>query len=88
MARRQIKYFFDSPVAQQVREEGRVEGREEERARMVVSILEWRGIEVPDIVREMVDVADMDILDHWAERAVHPTSLNDVMRSAPRRARR
>jgi hypothetical protein len=86
VARRQINYFFNSPVAQQVREEGRVEGREEERARMLVAILEWRGIEVPAVVREMVDMADMDILDCWAERAVSATCLDDVMHSVPRRA--
>ncbi|WP_435796989.1 hypothetical protein [Streptomyces parvulus] len=49
---REIRYFFDNPVALQVREEGRVEGRIEAGALMVLRILEWREIPVCFALRE------------------------------------
>ncbi|MGC9409583.1 hypothetical protein [Streptomyces sp. DZ1-3] len=68
---REIRYFFDSPVALQVREEGRVEGRIEARALMVLRILEWREIPVCFALRERVlDCYDLDQLEVWARRAL------------------
>ncbi len=69
-----INYFLRHEVAEKVREEGREEGRLEDRADMTLNILQWRGIEVPDPVRERVRArADMGQLDIWARRAVHAT---------------
>lgn len=74
-----INYFFRHPVAEQVREEGREEGRIEESAEMTLSILEWRGIPVPDAVRERVlACTDHEQLKLWAQRAVHATNAEDL----------
>ncbi|OSP38952.1 hypothetical protein B7767_34480 [Streptomyces sp. 13-12-16] len=77
-----IHYFFRHPVAEQVREEGREEGRVEDRAAMTLRILEWRGIPVPDVVRERVQACtDLDQLELWAQRAVHATRAEDLFSS-------
>lgn len=85
-----VKYFFNSPVAQEVREEGREEGRKEgrkegrreDRAAMILRILGWREIPVPETVRERVlACSDLDLLELWAERAVHATAAEDVFTS-------
>ncbi|MFD5582810.1 hypothetical protein ACFWII_03260 [Streptomyces sp. NPDC127063] len=66
-----IQYFWRHPLAEQVREEGREQGRAEAKAEMVLRVLEWRGIEVPDAVRERVNACtDLDQLEVWAQRAV------------------
>ncbi|MFI1421010.1 hypothetical protein ACH4VX_24140 [Streptomyces sp. NPDC020731] len=70
-----IHYFFRHPVAEQVREEGRVE----KSAEMTLRILEWRDIQVPDAVRERVQACtDLDQLELWAQRAVHATRAEDL----------
>ncbi|MFJ3717117.1 hypothetical protein [Streptomyces sp. NPDC090057] len=62
------QYFWRHPLAEQVREEGRVEAK----AEMVLHILEWRGIEVPDAVRDRVNACtDLNRLEVWAQRAMH-----------------
>ena len=72
-----MQYFWRHPLAQQVREEGRVE----ERAEMILNILRWRGIEVPDLLRERVEsCSDPDQLPTWAKRAVLATNAEDLFR--------
>ncbi|MEV7240111.1 hypothetical protein AB0N92_02445 [Streptomyces sp. NPDC093248] len=62
------QYFWRHPLAEQVREEGRVEAKTE----MVLNILEWRGIEVPHAVRDRVNACtDLNQLEVWAQRAMH-----------------
>ncbi|WP_055630389.1 hypothetical protein [Streptomyces hirsutus] len=76
-----IHYFFRHPVAEQVREEGREEGRLEDRAEMTLRILEWRGISVPDEVREQVlACTDLEQLEVWARRAVHAEAAEELLR--------
>ncbi|MER6137295.1 hypothetical protein [Streptomyces sp. NPDC001815] len=82
-----INYFFRHEVAEKVRQEGREEGRAERRrtyrAEMVLNILEWRDIEVPDSVRERVRTCtDLDELELWAKRAVHATDAAQLFREA------
>ncbi|MGW8699967.1 hypothetical protein ACWGOK_23990, partial [Streptomyces eurythermus] len=63
-----IQYFRRHPLAEQVRAEGRIQERQE----MTLRVLEWRGIPVPDSVRERVLACeDLDRLEVWAQRAVH-----------------
>ncbi|MGW3652250.1 hypothetical protein [Streptomyces sp. NPDC000878] len=70
-----INYFWRHPLAEQVREEGRVE----DCAEMTLSILQWRGIPVPDAVRERVQACtDLEQLRDWAQRAVHATAAEDL----------
>ncbi|MDR6979770.1 hypothetical protein J2X68_006507 [Streptomyces sp. 3330] len=74
-----MQYFWRHPLAQEVREEGREEGRVAERADMTLRILEWRGISVPDAVRERVEsCTDLDQLTIWSQRAVHATAADDL----------
>lgn len=70
-----IQYFWRHPLAEQVREEGRIQDRQE----MTLRILEWRGIEVPDFVRERVNACtDLGQLEVWAQRAVHATDAGEL----------
>ncbi|MFF9581604.1 hypothetical protein [Streptomyces achromogenes] len=82
-----IQYFWRHPLAEQVREEGRRQGLEESRKRvhiegwqeMVPRILEWRGIAVPDVIRERVMACeDLDRLEGWAQRAVRATDAAEL----------
>lgn len=46
---------------------------------MVLHILEWRGIPVPDAVRERVNACtDPDQLETWAQRAVHAADAREL----------
>ncbi|WP_225096389.1 hypothetical protein [Streptomyces sp. CoH27] len=86
-----VQYFWRHPLAEQVREEGREqgleqgleqgreEGRAEAKAEMVLRVLEWRGIPVPDSVRECVSTCtDLGQLEVWAQRAVHATDAAEL----------
>lgn len=78
-----MQYFWRHPLAEEVREQGREQGREEgrvaDRADMTLRILEWRGIPVPDAVRERVEsCTDLDRLTTWSQRAVHATTADDL----------
>lgn len=78
-----VNYFFRHEVAEKVREEGRDEGRGEgigkERASMVLRILDWRGIAVPESVRGRVEAcSDLGQLEIWAQRAVSATNAEDL----------
>ncbi|GGN86068.1 hypothetical protein GCM10011579_077470 [Streptomyces albiflavescens] len=66
-----VNYFFRNPVAMKL--------RAQERAEMTLHILEWRGITVPEAVRERVLACeDLDQLDVWGQRAVHVTDPADL----------
>ena len=74
-----IQYFWRHPLAEQVRAEGREQGLEQgriqDRQEMTLRILEWRGIPVPDSVRERVMACtDLAQLEVWAQRAVRATN--------------
>lgn len=74
-----IQYFWRHPLAEQVREEGREQGKAEASAEMILHILEWRSIPVPDSVRERVQsCTDLDQLEAWAQRAVHATNAAEL----------
>ncbi|MFE0251394.1 hypothetical protein [Streptomyces sp. NPDC059010] len=86
-----VNYFFRHEVAEKVRAEGREEGREEgieeERASMILRILDWRGIPVPDSVRDRVKAcSDLGQLEVWAQRAVQATDAEDLFRDGTRTA--
>lgn len=70
-----IQYCWRHPLAEQVREEGRIQDRQE----MTLRILEWRGIPVPDSLRErLLACTDLDQLEVWAQRAVHATHATEL----------
>ncbi|WP_328555087.1 MULTISPECIES: hypothetical protein [unclassified Streptomyces] len=70
-----VNYFFQNPVADQLRDEGRIEDRIE----MILRILELRGIQVSESVRLRVQAcSDLEQLKPWSERAVHVTDPADL----------
>ncbi|MFE9902534.1 RpnC/YadD family protein [Streptomyces achromogenes] len=82
-----VQYFWRHPLAEQVREEGREEGlqrgleqgRIQKQQEMTLRVLEWRGIPVPDAVRERVlACADLGRLEVLAQRAVHATDAAEL----------
>jgi len=46
---------------------------------MILRLLEWRDIPVPDSIRDRVAAcSDLDQLEVWAQRAVHATKAEDL----------
>ncbi|KUO22704.1 hypothetical protein [Streptomyces dysideae] len=73
------KIFYRSAAAQQVRAEVREEVRAEERAQAVLMVLERRGLEVPDGVRERVlSCRDSEELSALVDRAWEVTRAQDL----------
>lgn len=65
------------------RAEGLVAGRAESRAEDILRILDRRGIEVPEAVRERVTAcADLDILGTWFDRALTVVSAEELFAEA------
>ena len=60
--------------------EGKVEGKVEEAARNLLTVLRVRGIAVPDAARERI-VAEKDpsLLERWLERAIVAASVAEVI---------
>ncbi|GAA2228555.1 hypothetical protein GCM10010360_58950 [Streptomyces nogalater] len=76
-----VQYFRRHPLAEQVREEGRIQERQE----MTLHVLEWRGIPVPDGVRERVHACtDPGQLEVWAQRALHAADAAELSVMHPR----
>ncbi|WP_246180626.1 hypothetical protein [Nocardia ninae] len=64
-------YEYQSDFARKYVDEGRAEGRASEAARMVLTVLDARGISVSDEIRARVlRCADVDQLETWVRRAV------------------
>ncbi|WP_406332280.1 hypothetical protein [Streptomyces sp. NBC_00203] len=67
--------FFQSPLAEEIRDEGRAEGR----AGAILRVLDRRGIDVSDEDRERIaSCDDLDMLDRWLDRAITATSASEV----------
>ena len=61
---------------------GRAEGRAQEAARNLLTVLRVRGIEVPDAVREHILAQkdrDLDRLERWLEKAAIAASILEVI---------
>lgn len=70
-----VKYFYQNPVADQMRDEGRIE----ERIKMTLRTLELRGLQVPESVRLRVKAcSDLDQLEVWSERAIRVTDAAEL----------
>ncbi|MGN9820038.1 hypothetical protein ACTMUQ_32460 [Streptomyces sp. SD11] len=68
--------FFSSPLSEEIREEGRAQGRAED----VLLVLEQRGLDVPDLVREQItDCGDTAILRRWLQHAVSAPTAEDIL---------
>jgi hypothetical protein len=80
-------FEFQSRYARRLKAEGRAEGeavgeargRAEGAARMLLQVLNARGIEVPDDVRTRItECTDLAQLGTWTDRAVTATAIDDV----------
>ncbi len=60
--------------------EGKAEGKTEEAARSLLTVLRVRGLAVPDAARERI-LAQKDpaLLDRWLEKAIVAASIGEVM---------
>ncbi|MGW5969787.1 hypothetical protein [Streptomyces sp. NPDC055186] len=77
--------FYTSDLSEEIRDEGRAEGAARRAAEDVLEILDVRGIDVPEAVRERVTACDdPEILRHWHRRAV--TAPTAEYRSIPYRS--
>ncbi|MFD4610158.1 hypothetical protein [Streptomyces sp. NPDC058451] len=71
--------FYKSPLSEEIREEGRAEGEARRAAEDVLDILEVRGIDVPETIRERItDCGDPEILRYWLRRAVTAPTAEDI----------
>ncbi|MET9057240.1 hypothetical protein ABZX99_05375 [Streptomyces antibioticus] len=74
-----MQYFWRHPLAQEVREQGREEGRTQERAAAILRTLKWRQIDVPDAVRDRILAStDFDELGAWLDRAYEVDTASDL----------
>jgi hypothetical protein len=61
-------------------EEGRAEARAEAQANNVLTVLQVRGIAVPDAARQRIQAErDPEQLQRWLEKAVVASSIADVI---------
>jgi hypothetical protein len=71
---------FAKKYVAQGRIEGRAEGRTEEAARNLLTVLRARGFAVPDAVRERIlTQRDPERLERWLEKAVVAASVAAVL---------
>jgi hypothetical protein len=71
-----MNYEFKSDFARHYVGLGKAEGE----ARAVLTVLEGRGVAVPDDVREQIlGCTDLDQLDTWLRRAGNATTIDDVI---------
>lgn len=71
--------FYKSPLSEEIRDEGRVESRAED----ILFILEQRGIDVPEDVRERITGCDdTETLLGWLGRAITTPSAEDLFSDA------
>ncbi|MFG2558430.1 hypothetical protein [Streptomyces sp. NPDC048496] len=67
--------FYKSSLSEEIRDEGRVEGL----AYAILAILEQRGVDVPDEVRERITGCDdPQVMHPWLSRAVTATTAADI----------
>jgi hypothetical protein len=72
-------YEYQSDFAKKYVTQGRVEGRAEEAARALLTVLRARGIAVPDAVCERILAQkDPERLERWLEKAAVATSVDAV----------
>ncbi|MGA4802100.1 hypothetical protein [Streptomyces lavendulocolor] len=68
--------FYTSPISEEIRDEGRAEGR----ADALLIVLEQRGVAVPDEARDRITrCGDPEQLRRWLARAVTAASVEDVI---------
>jgi hypothetical protein len=70
-------YEFQSELLRNVLARGRAQGE----AQAILTLLDGRGVAVPDDVRDQVlECTDTSLLDIWLRRAITATTVDDVIR--------
>ncbi|MEU4315055.1 hypothetical protein [Nocardia sp. NPDC024068] len=73
-------YNFTSDFARKYIAEGRAEGRAEGEAASILTVLDARGIDVPDRVRETItSCEDLDQLQKWLRRALEINQADELL---------
>lgn len=73
-------YNFTSDFARKYVAEGRAEGRAQGEAESILTVLDARGIEVSDQVRETVTSCDdLDQLQKWLRRALEINRADELL---------
>ena len=73
-------YEYQSDFAKKYVAQGRTEGRTEEAARAVLTVLRARGIAVPDAARERILAQkDPERLERWLEKAAVASSATAIL---------
>ncbi|NGO12014.1 hypothetical protein G5C60_31515 [Streptomyces sp. HC44] len=76
-----VSYF---PGRGTVRETAYLEGKVEDRALLILRVLEKRGIPIPEVTRERItSCADLDILALWFDRSLTATAAEDLFAEDP-----
>jgi len=79
--------FYKSPLMQEFRAEARAEALAEalaeaqakSRAESILTVLEARGVDVPQAVRERITGCDdLEILHRWLRRAATASSADEI----------
>ncbi|MFF6989556.1 hypothetical protein [Streptomyces sp. NPDC010273] len=64
--------------------EGKTEGRAEDRASLILRVLEKHGIDVPDDIRERItSCSDLDTLTLWFDRSLTASAAEDLFVESP-----
>ncbi|MEU3128486.1 hypothetical protein ACIBVM_19655 [[Kitasatospora] papulosa] len=80
--------FYISPLSEEIRDEGRAEGEARGRAEGeargraedILLVLDERGIEVPDGIRDTITgCRDLDVLRRWLRRAATADSAEEIL---------
>lgn len=67
--------FYKSWLSEEIRDEGRAQGRAED----TLVVLEARGIDVPDEIRERITACDdPELLRRWLTRAATAPSAEEI----------
>ena len=73
-------YNFTSDFARKYIAEGRDEGRVEGEAKSILTVLDARGVAVPDRVRDVIMACDdLDQLQKWLRRALEINEADELL---------
>lgn len=71
--------FYKSRISEEIRDEGRAQGQAQRGAEDIMDVLEVRGIDVPEAVRERItECTDPEILRRWHRRAVTAPTAEEI----------
>ncbi|NED77396.1 hypothetical protein G3I51_34775 [Streptomyces sp. SID9944] len=71
--------FYKSSLSEEIRDEGRTEGRAQRGAEDILLVLETRGIDVPDDIRGRITACDdPELLRRRLARAVTVPSAQEI----------